>query len=396
MLWLPLQGLFIRLLSAAAERVLALVEHPPIVTALTANGNSIKIHSYVMGVSQPLTSLNCESLHISVVTSLALALSVPLKRWSVRAKVCGLTLAFVFLAMLAVCVVQLELAAETHTSTYLGITLHTVEEKVFLDWAIRKSSLVAIYVVPAVPFLIAYLSVWFGAGWTDSERIDRRRESGSGSRRSARLRWRAVSIAVAGCVAAWLLLVPPHSDQAGRVDLQGLRKIVALNPSSPRAHFNLALNLERKGGLDEALDSYQKALRLDPDLMQAQIGSGNVHFARAAYDQAARCYEEVLKRDPHNTAARYNLGNAFLKNKFFDQAAQAFEEVLRFDPDDASANLNLAKAYMHLHRRCDALTHLERALALDRQLSKDEALRAQIPNLRTICLKAGQDLEDKR
>src|SRR3989442_8013803 len=91
--WLPLQGLFIRLLSAAAERVLALVEHPLMLTALTARGNSITIHTYITGVPHPLTSLNCEYLHISVVASLALALSVPLKRWSVRAKVCGLALA---------------------------------------------------------------------------------------------------------------------------------------------------------------------------------------------------------------------------------------------------------------------------------------------------------------
>src|SRR5437867_7396492 len=87
-LWLPLQGLFTRLVSAAAEKVLALVEHPLMLTSLTTRGNSITIHTYITGVPQALTKLNFENLHISVVASLALALSVPLKSWSLRARVC--------------------------------------------------------------------------------------------------------------------------------------------------------------------------------------------------------------------------------------------------------------------------------------------------------------------
>lgn len=385
MLWLPLQGPFIRLLAAAAERVLPLVEHPPILTALTARGNSITFHSYITGVSQPLTHLNCENLHLTVVASLALALSVSAKRWSARAKICGLALVLVFFVMLAVCIVQMEWAAESYASTRLGITLYTAREKAFLDWAIRKSSLAAVYLVPALLFLASYLSVWSGAGRADARGFDRQREPGSGSRRSFRMRWRSVSIAVAGCFAAWLLLVATQADRHGRVYLEGLRKIVVLNPSSPRAHFSLALNLEKEGRLDEAMDSYRRALRLRPDFVEAHFGEGNVFFRKGAYDQAASCYEDVLKRQPGNMDARYNLGTTFLNRGIFDLAAQSYEEVLRVNPDNASAHKGLGEALLRLNRRCDALTHLERSTVLDQRLSMDATLRANISILRSIC-----------
>lgn len=365
--------------------MLPLVEHPPILTALTARGNSITLHSYITGVSQPLTHMDCENLHVTVVASLALALSVSAKHWSARAKVCGLALALVFLVMLAVCIVQLQWAAEGYASARLGITLYTAREKEFLDWAIRKSSLAAVYVVPALLFLTSYFSVWSGAGRAGARTPDRQRVPGTGSNRSFRMSLRSVSIAVAGCVAAWLLLVATQTDRERKVDLEGLRKIVVLNPTSPRAHFSLALNLEKEGRLDEAMDSYRSALRLRPDFIEAHFGEGNVFFGKGAYDQAARCYEDVLKRQPDNTDARFNLATTFLNRGVFDLAAQSYEEVLRSQPDHASAHKGLGEALLRLNRRCEALPHLERSTTLDQRLAIDATLRANISILRSNC-----------
>jgi tetratricopeptide (TPR) repeat protein len=384
-LWLPLQGLFIRLLAAAAERVLPLVEHPPILTALTTHGNSITYHSYITGVSQPLSHLDCGNLHVSIVASLALALSVSARHWSARAKVCGLALALVFLVMIAVCIVQLEWAAEGYASARLGITLYTAREKELLDWVIRKSSMAMVYLVPALLFLTSYLSFWSGAGRADARKPDRPREPDSGSSRSFLMSWRSVSMAGAACIAAWLFLPATHAGRDGQVNLEGLRKIVALNPSSPRAHYSLALNLEQQGRLDEAMDSYRSALRLQPEFVEARFGEGDVHFRKGAFDQAASCYEDVLKRQPGNVDARYNLGTTFLNRGIFDLAAASYEAVLRIQPDHASAHKGLGEALLRLNRRCEALPHLERSTVLDQRLAMDATLHANISILRSNC-----------
>jgi len=137
-----MQGLFIRLLSAAADGVLALIEHAPIVTALTAHGNSITLHSYITGVAQALTQVNYADLHVSVVLCLALALAVPEQSWWGRVRLCGLALALNVLVLVIVCVVQVEVAAEGYASTPLGLTLHTARGKAILA-AVGTTALLA-------------------------------------------------------------------------------------------------------------------------------------------------------------------------------------------------------------------------------------------------------------
>lgn len=382
-LWLPLQAPFIRLLAAAAERTLTLVEHPLILTALTAHGNSITIHSYITGAPRPLTKMDCENLHLTVVAALALALSVSANRWSARARVCGLALVLVFFVMLAVCIVQLQWAAESYASARLGITLYTAREKAFLDWAIRKSSFGAVYLAPALLFLASYLSVWSGAGPAAARTPDKRGASAPGPGPSSGTRWRTVSVALAGCAGAALLLAI-RADPAA-VHVEGLQKIVALNPSSPRAHYSLALNLEHAGRLDEALASYRTTLRLRPDFVEAHLGEGNIGFRKGDYALAARCYADVLELQPGNADARFNLGTTFLNRGDFELAAGSYEEVLRVHPDHASAHKGLGEALLRLDRRCEALPHLERSTRLDPRLAVDATLRANISILRSNC-----------
>jgi tetratricopeptide (TPR) repeat protein len=384
-LWLPLQRPFIRLLSASAERVLSLVEHPPILTGLSAKGNRITLHSYVAGEPQALTEVNFGDLHISIVAALALALSVPQKRWLSRMRLGGLAVALVFLVMLAVCIVQLQWAAESYASTRLGITLYTAREKAVLDWAVRKSSLAAVYLVPAFLFLTAYVSFRSEAEITDAPKSERSRGPRLRWGHLASWRWASVSIAVVVCVGAWLTLVPSRADQSGRISLEGLRKIAALNPSSARAHFNLAFNLEKEDRLDEALDYYQKTLQLNPEHVEAHFGAGNTFFRKGVYDRAAVSYEEVLKRQPGNTDARYNLATTYLNRGLFEQAVQSYEAILKETPDHASAHKNLGESLLGLNLQCDALTHLERSVTLDQRLSVNATLRSQISGLRSIC-----------
>lgn len=385
MVWLPLQGPFIWLLAAAAEKALPLVERPPILAALTTRGNSIQLYSHLTGAAQPLTKLDCTNLHLSVVASLALALSVAAKRWSARARVCGFALLLVFFVMLAVCIVQLQWAAESHASARLGITLYTAREKEFLDWAIRKSSFAMVYLAPALLFLASYLSVWSAAEPAEAGRSGKRGARKPGSISSSGTSWRNVFVALAGCAGAGLLLLATRGDGDGTACVEGLRKIVALNPSSARAHYSLALDLEKEGRLDEALDSYRTTLRLRPEFVEARFGEGNIYFRRGDYAQAERCYGEVLERQPGNADARCNLGTMFLNRGEFDLAARSYEDVLRVDPNHASAHKGLGEALLRLHRQCEALPHLERSTQLDQRLAVDATLLANISILRSNC-----------
>jgi hypothetical protein len=382
--WLSLGGVFIRLLSAGAQTVLALVEHPPIITALTVSGNIISVHSYFTGQPQPIASWNGEKLHIFMVASLALFCSVPLRSRSERVKLAGLSLVLVSLVMLAICVVQLKSVAEMSASTRLGITLHTNREKAFLEWANRGLIMLGMLLVPAFIFLTSYLSFW-----SDSQVRaacgDRGTGSSSGRIDSHRPLWKAGLFAVTACGGAIVLLVAPHADPTPEMRLEGLHRILALNPSSAQARFSIGFHYEQEWKPDRALEFYQAALRLDPNLVVAHFGMGNVFFRKGDFDQAIRCYEEVLKRDPSHASARYNLGNALFERGLYAQAAHAYEEILTLMPNHASAHKNLGVALTRLERPCEALGHLKRSTVLDRRYFTDASLGDEISRLRSLC-----------
>jgi tetratricopeptide (TPR) repeat protein len=76
----------------------------------------------------------------------------------------------------------------------------------------------------------------------------------------------------------------------------------------PQLHKNLGDLLYRAGQLDEALESYQRAVkyneRLGPDVWRRL---GNIRLKREERDEAIRCWEAALAIDPGDTRLQANL-----------------------------------------------------------------------------------------
>jgi tetratricopeptide (TPR) repeat protein len=353
-------------------------EHPRLITALVPDGNRITLYSDLTGTPARLTFVNFESVHISVVAAIALALSVPLKSWTARARACGAALVLVFLVMLAVCVVQIETAAETSARTQLGLAIHTARQSALLDWLVRKSSLMAVFVLPAALFLTSYASLASAVETPDDET-------------GRRLRWAGkavVYLCLAGFALCGLLALRTFSAPVV-ASAEGLRRIADLNPTSAVARFNLGRDLETRGQLAGAREAYESAIATDPGLVEAYLGAGNVSSKLAEYDRAAAHFEEALRRHPGDRMARRGLAATRLVRGQYDQAAQSYAEILASDPGDASAEKNLGITLVRLKRRCDALPHLERSLALDPSLAGDEGFGAHVAALRSEC--SGRD-----
>src|SRR5438876_10799390 len=78
LVWIPMQPWFTWWLAAGAERLLRLIQRPPLITSVVASGNVITISSYVTGFDSPMASWNDANLHFFVVAPIALMLAVPL------------------------------------------------------------------------------------------------------------------------------------------------------------------------------------------------------------------------------------------------------------------------------------------------------------------------------
>ena len=70
-------------------------------------------------------------------------------------------------------------------------------------------------------------------------------------------------------------------EQTGRVQeaIQHYEQALRINPDYAVAHYNLGVALEQAGRMPEAIQHYEQALRIKPDFVEAQNA---VARARAA------------------------------------------------------------------------------------------------------------------
>jgi len=80
---------------------------------------------------------------------------------------------------------------------------------------------------------------------------------------------------------------------------------------------------------------------------------------------AVQAYEAALTRWPGSLAARMGMGNSYYAIGNLEGAAMAFHQATQDHPDAAPAFNNLAQVYLELHRIKDAKHAIQKAIRLD-------------------------------
>jgi len=371
--------------------VLAFLEDPRIITGLSSSGNVITLQSFLSGRPAATASLNAVNVHIFIVTTLAVVLAIPSGSRRRLALRLAASVILLYLYTLSLITVQMMTVAQGYAVQNLGLSLHSISEERFFDWANRGLIMVGMVLLPSFIFLIFYVS---SLRQTPGFEASGRPTASPTASKTARPRgsWALAAVLCAACLMLAAVLLMPAGSPSFEEIRAGLERVVALNPGSDKAQFALGLALEDQGSPSEALVRYEKAVLLNPSLTAGWFNQGNIQFKRGEYREAQRCYETVLRLDARHGSAYNNLGDALFKQGLYDQAERNYRMALEIEPNRASSHKNLGEALLHLQRRCDALTHLQRSIELERALSEDARLQARVAALREEC---GQSQESR-
>jgi len=135
------------------------------------------------------------------------------------------------------------------------------------------------------------------------------------------------------------------------------RRATEIEPRYGRAHLNLAFTHAKLGREREAGESLASATR-------AFIETGDEHYARGHLEEAEESFEALLGVDPDYCPALLRLGMVHNAARQHDRAVELLTRHAALRPDNPEGHERLAEALHHRGRHADALSHAERAAEL--------------------------------
>lgn len=130
--------------------------------------------------------------------------------------------------------------------------------------------------------------------------------------------------------------------------------------------FQKGLDLEQAGAdKREAIEAYQKALELNPNLAGALVNIGTIYFNVRKWRESEKFYQQAVTVDPAYSLAHFNLANLHEELGRTSLAIQHYKKAIELHSGYADAHYNLALLFQSRGRAMEAMRHWKVYLTLD-------------------------------
>jgi tetratricopeptide (TPR) repeat protein len=138
------------------------------------------------------------------------------------------------------------------------------------------------------------------------------------------------------------------------------------NPENPWGHYMYGLSSWKAGDPEQALISFDEALRIDPQHRKSLLNSARVLLDTGRPGEAQDRIERAMGLEPLSAEGLRLLGRARYEMKQVPEAIDAYQRAIALDERDVWAMNNLGLIYIQQDRSEDALPVLARAVELRR------------------------------
>jgi predicted O-linked N-acetylglucosamine transferase (SPINDLY family) len=143
---------------------------------------------------------------------------------------------------------------------------------------------------------------------------------------------------------------------------------IGLAPESPHAWINLAAALHKLQRLNDAETAARKALTLAGTMPQAWEILGEVFVRQHKLPEAEAAFKQSLQLNPRSAKAWLSLGETYDQCSQYALAEKAFRQASELDSLSAASWFKLGLALKDQKQYEEALTHLDKAHAIDPNL----------------------------
>ena len=136
------------------------------------------------------------------------------------------------------------------------------------------------------------------------------------------------------------------SKDTSKVTTSTTGTINAAVPAAAQKEFDKGIAVLAGGGKDKmnaAAKSFEKAITIYPQFVEARLRLGTVYMDLEQWDKAKNALEETLQVDPRAANAFFALSEIYLRQNKLSQAEQVLMKGLAIDDRSFLGHLNLAR-----------------------------------------------------
>lgn len=143
------------------------------------------------------------------------------------------------------------------------------------------------------------------------------------------------------------------------------RRIMAVSPGSPEAHFMMGLADDIEYKEQDATKEFQAVLAADPNYPSVHSSLGVIDWRENKPAQAEEEFRQELSHYPNDPVSNYMLGLILRQQGKPADAVRYLEEAVAVNPSYRDALFELGQCYLALHEPDKAMKPLEKATEVD-------------------------------
>ena len=141
-----------------------------------------------------------------------------------------------------------------------------------------------------------------------------------------------------------------------------LQAATQLMPTNAHAWNYLGIACHRSGQLSNAVEAYQRALQVDPDLSEVRLNLGTLQLEQGRFAEAKSEFTAYSLRRPNDSAGFKQLALAELQGRELAAAESHAQKAVALAATDAEAWNALGLIQLRLRRNVDAVQSFKAAL----------------------------------
>lgn len=157
--------------------------------------------------------------------------------------------------------------------------------------------------------------------------------------------------------------------------MKTIDRILKIDPQTADAFFMFGMNFKEMGDTVRAINSFQSAVELDPDLTDAWINLGQLHAAIKS-KMAVRFFDNAIRVDPKNPVALHAKAEYLTAKNDLAGAIALYKEINTADPQYEDGYFNAGLLYMELDSFNQAYQQFDLTLKVSPTYIKAYAFRA--------------------